>query len=149
MFSSYFEIGNHPQKERKLRTQLQLHVHITTIATIELSTTVSTISYIPNVLGVPARQDSLANSPEAIKSAVRGSGGILAAGLTPVSPSTSTGMATTTAHSDISPGNQLLFAGLEPKGRYTLYLCTESNSGSLSGVTVTEAMVHSEAPLVS
>lgn len=104
-------------------------------------------------------QESLKHSAEAVKSAVQGAGGVLVTGSTFISPeerssgsSIQNRINTTEGGYDTDappPVQRLRFRGLEPKRRYVISLCTESNSGSLSGVTVAEAEAHGEAPLVS
>lgn len=107
-----------------------------------------------------AFQEILTNSAEAVKSAVEGVGGVLMVGSTFVSPGDSGSSSSIqnrinsskdgySSAAEPPPAEQLWFRGLEPKRRYTICLCTESNSGSLSGVTVTEVEAHGEAPLVS
>ena len=97
-------------------------------------------------------QDSLTNSAATIKSAVEGQAGVLAKGSTPVSPGSTSSRSNEDSNglgaADSPPAQQLRFRGLEPSKRYVISLCTESNSGTLSGVTVAEAEAHAEAPLV-
>lgn len=109
--------------------------------------------------GVPHRsnvrmvlQDGLANSAETVKSAVEGQAGVLVRGSRLVSPggrsSNNNVDGDGLGAAESSPMHQLRFRGLEPSKRYAISLCTESNSGTLSRVTVAEAEAHAEAPLV-
>lgn len=96
-------------------------------------------------------QDSLVNSAETVRSAVEGQAGVMVAGSTFVSPggrNSSDNVDSRLGAAESSPTEQLRFRGLEPSKRYMISLCTESNSGSLSRVTVAEAEAHAEAPLV-
>lgn len=109
-------------------------------------------------------QESLANCAESVTSAVKGQAGVVVAGSTFVSPGdSSSGNAQSSSSrssndygygygrgaDEAPPPQQIRFRGLEPSKRYVVSLCTESNSGTLSKVTVTDAEVHAEAPLVS
>ncbi|CAM9385228.1 unnamed protein product [Scytosiphon promiscuus] len=104
-------------------------------------------------------KESLTNSAEAVKSAVEGTGGVVVVGSTLITPggsgrSNSIRNRTNSSEdghgaAESPPTQQLRFRGLEPKTRYVVSLCTESNSGGLSGVTVTEAEPHGEAPVVA
>lgn len=107
-------------------------------------------------------QESLTNSADTVKSAVEGQAGVVAAGSTFVSPARSRSGDDLSGGSndDIGSGGNrhdvaeppptrdLRFRGLEPSKRYVVSLCTESNSGVLSRVTVVEAEAHAEAPKV-
>ncbi len=107
-------------------------------------------------------QESLANSADTVKSAAEGHIGVVAAGSTFVSPGGSRRGGDLSGGSiddfdssghghdvaDLPPRRELHFRGLEPSKRYVVSLCTESNSGILSRVTVVEAEAHAEAPMV-
>lgn len=97
-------------------------------------------------------QDGLANSAETVKSAVEGQAGVLVKGSRLVSPggrsSNNNVDGDGLGAAESPPVHQLRFRGLEPSKRYAISLCTESNSGTLSRVTVAEAEAHAEAPLV-
>lgn len=102
-------------------------------------------------------QESLANSAETVKSAKEGAG-VVAVGSLLISPKSGSGSIQRSgkneygdgySHAELSPASQLRFRGLQPRKRYVVLLCTESNSGTLSKVTVSEAQAHAEAPLVS
>lgn len=97
-------------------------------------------------------QDSLTNSAKTVKSAVEGQAGVLVAGSTLVSPggkrSNDSKDSNALGAAESPPTEQLRFRGLEPSKRYIISLCTESNSGTLSQVTVAVAEAHAEAPLV-
>lgn len=92
------------------------------------------------------------NSAETVKSAAEGQAGVLATGSRFISPgSTSSGGKEDNNElgaAESPPKHQLRFRGLEPSKRYTVSLCTESNSGTFSSVTVAEAEAHAEAPMV-
>ncbi|CAM9253016.1 unnamed protein product [Ectocarpus sp. 4 AP-2014] len=96
-------------------------------------------------------KESLANSAEAVKSAKEG-GGVVAVGSLSISPKSGSGKneyGDGHSHAELSPASQLRFRGLHPRRRYVVSLCTESNSGTLSKVTVSEAHAHAEAPLIT
>ena len=108
-------------------------------------------------------QESLTNSADTVKSAVEGQAGVVAVGYTFVSPGGSRSSSVLNSGSDNDNDNdsatehgvaeppsarQLRFRGLEASKRYVVSLCTESNSGTLSKVTVVEAEAHAEAPMV-
>ena len=104
----------------------------------------------------PSPQDSLKHSPEKVKSAIKGQRGVVAAGSVSVSPpgggsrgGSESGSGSNVMYADVSPAQRLRFQGLTPHKRYTVALCTESNSGTLSKVVAAEADSHAEAPLVS
>ncbi|CAM9139051.1 unnamed protein product [Hapterophycus canaliculatus] len=104
-------------------------------------------------------KESLISSPESVKSAVEGVEGVLVIGSKYISPGDSSGSKSLRNKMDssedghgaaeASPEQQLRFRGLKPRRRYVISLCTESNSGILSGVTVAEAEAHGEAPVVT
>ena len=97
-------------------------------------------------------QDSLVNSAGTIKAAVEGQAGVLVKGSRTVSPegrsSDDNDDGNGLGAGESPPLRQLRFRGLEPRKRYVISLCTESNSGTLSRVIVAEAEPHAEAPLV-
>ena len=106
-------------------------------------------------------QESLTNSADTVKSAVEGQAGVVAAGSTFVSPGGSRSSSVLSSGSDNDDdraiedavaeppsARQLRFRGLEASKPYVVSLCTESNSGTLSKVTVVEAEAHAEAPMV-
>ncbi|CAM9130121.1 unnamed protein product, partial [Laminaria digitata] len=104
-------------------------------------------------------QDSLKQSPEKVKSAIKGQGGVVAAGSVSVSPPQDGSRGALQSGSDSSSvihgdtpqttTQQLQFRGLTPQKRYAVTLCTESSSGTLSMVLAAEADSHAEAPLVA
>ncbi|CAM9283759.1 unnamed protein product [Ectocarpus fasciculatus] len=102
-------------------------------------------------------KESLANSAETVKSAKEGAG-VVAVGSLLISPKSSSGSIQRSgkdehgdgySRAELPPAQQLRFRGLQPRKRYVVSLCTESNSGTLSKVTVSEAQAHAEAPLVT
>ncbi|CBJ34147.1 conserved unknown protein [Ectocarpus siliculosus] len=102
-------------------------------------------------------KESLANSAEAVKSAKEGAG-VVAVGSLSISAKSGSGSIQRSrkneygdgySHAELSPASQLRFRGLHPRRRYVVSLCTESNSGTLSKVTVSEAKAHAEAPLIT
>lgn len=125
--------------------------------------------FLPDTLQCLLSQEGLENSAESVISAVEGQLGVVVAGSTFVSPegSSSSGNAQSSSSSGSSSSNdfgygygyghgadeapplqQIRFRGLEPSKGYVVSLCTESNSGTLSKVTVADAEAHAEAPLV-
>ncbi|CAM9697124.1 unnamed protein product [Ectocarpus sp. 12 AP-2014] len=102
-------------------------------------------------------KERLANSAETVKSAKEGAG-VVAVGSLLISPKSGSGSIQRSgkneygdgySHAELSPASQLRFRGLQPKRRYVILLCTESNSGTLSNVTVSEAQAHAEAPFIT
>lgn len=87
-----------------------------------------------------------------VKSAVQGQAGVVAAGSTFVSPrrgSSEVGSSNSLYSDGEITAQTVRFRELQPRKRYVVAVCTESNSGTLSKVFTEEAEVHAEAPLVS
>lgn len=86
----------------------------------------------------------IGSSARSVVTASQGEAGVVAAGSIPVRPrGRSEGEEGFFIHDHVRLG------GLRPGGRYHAILCTESTSGSFSGVIKSEAMVHPHAPMVS